>query len=226
MPPTRRSSTNGAKAKEDWLAASERTRERPWAYEELLFGSAEERARAKELQRVLHEIETERQELARLHEEIDAHLGRTATLDRRLEELTTSGDTTISSAASRPTLPHAREEGDNGSRVYAYDARSRVLARCEGFDVESPEGPVGFVEGVRFVSRIDRPDMLEVRGGRLGRQLILVPIEQVEEIRLDEELVVLHSMPPVPARDLLDDLGDRLRRALHFDHARDTPLSE
>jgi hypothetical protein len=218
MPPRRRSSPNGANGREDWLATGERSRERPWVYEELLFGSAEERARAKALQQVVNEIEAERQELARLHEELDAHLGRAATLDRRLEELTTSGETTIPDASSRPTLPHARENGGDGSRAHPYDARSRLLARCEGFDVDSPEGPVGFVEGVRFVSRIDRPDMLEVRCGKFGRQLILVAIEQVEEIRLQERLVVLGSMPPVPARDLLDDLGDRLRRALHFDH--------
>lgn len=218
MPPTRRSSPNGANGREDWLAASEGSRERPWAYEELLFGSPEERARAKELQRVVHEIEAERQELAQLHEELDAHLGRAATLDRRLEELTTSGEATISDASSRLTLPHTREDGHDGSRGHPFDARSRLLAHCEGFDVDSPEGPVGFVEGVRFVSRIDRPDVLEVRGGRFGRQLMLVAIEEVEEIRLQERLVVLRSMPPVPAKDLLDDLGDRLRRTLHFDH--------
>jgi hypothetical protein len=218
MPPRRRISPNGANGREDWLAAGERSRERPWAYEELLFGSAEERVRAKELQQVVNEIEAERHELARLHEELDAHLGRTATLDRRLEELTTSGVKTISDASSRPTLPHARDDGNDGSRAHPYDARSRLLAHCEGFDVDSPEGPVGFVESVRLVSRIDRPDMLEVRGGRFGRQPIMVAIEQVEEIRPEEQLVVLQSMPPAPASDLLDGLGDRLRRALHFDH--------
>jgi hypothetical protein len=219
MPPRRRSSPNGANGREDWLAVAEPSRERPWAYEELLFGSAEERARAKELREVVREIESERRELARLHEELDAHLDRTSTLDRRLEELTSASDPTISDASSRPTLPHARDDDGDSPRGHPYDARSRLLAHCEGFDVDSPEGPVGFVESVRFVSRIDRPDMLAVRAGRFGRQLIMVTIEQVEEIRPDEQLVVLQSIPPAPANDLLDGLGDRLRRALHFDHA-------
>ena len=212
MPPRRRrTSRSGADGREDWLAAGESRRQRSWAYEELLFGSAD----AKELAQVVHEIEAERQELARLYEKLDAHLERVAMLDRRLEDLTMSGDTSTSAVASRPTLPHAQESGDDGR---PYDPQARLLARCEGFDVVSPDGPVGFVEGVRFVTRIDRPDVLEVRGGRFGRRLILVPVEQVDEIRPDEQLVVLHSMPPVPARDLLDDLGGRLLRAMHVDH--------
>jgi hypothetical protein len=96
--------------------------------------------------------------------------------------------------------------------------RSYSLARCEGFEVDSPTGPVGFVEGLRFISRIDQPDLLEVRGGRFGRQHLLIPIEQVEEVRVTEERVVVHSAPTLTG-DLLGALVDRLRRALHFDQA-------
>ena len=213
MPPRRRNSPNGANGREDWLAADGHGRARPWAYEELLLGSPEDRARARELELVASEIEAERLELTRLHQELDARLGRIATLDRKFDALTGRDGSTD---AARPTLPRTRDE--DGSRSRPYDARSRLLAHCEGFDVESPDGLVGFVEGVRFVSRIDRPDLLEVRGGRFGRQLVLVPIEHVEEIRLPERLVVLRSTP-APTRDLLDDLGDRLRHALHLDHA-------
>jgi len=218
MPPRRRSSPNGANGREDWLAADGRGRARPWAYEELLLGSKEDRARAGELERVVSEIEGERLELTRLHQELDARLGRIASLDRKLDEL--AGRDASADAASRPTLPRTQEE--NRSRSHPYDARSRLLAHCEGFDVDSPDGPVGFVQGVRFVSRIDRPDLLEVRGGRFGRQLVLVPIEHVDEIRLPERLVVLRSTP-APPRDLLDDLGDRLRHALHLDHTDTAP---
>jgi hypothetical protein len=89
------------------------------------------------------------------------------------------------------------------------------LARCEGFRVDSPTGPVGFVEGIRFVSRIDEPDLLEVRGGRFGRELLLIPIEAVAEVSQDEGRIVIRAVPD-PSVDLLHEVGDRNRRALHF----------
>ena len=88
--------------------------------------------------------------------------------------------------------------------------------RAEGFEVESPAGVIGFVEGLRFASRIDRPDLLEVRGGRFGRQLLLIPSEQVEEVRVDEERVLVRGVP-VPTGDLLAEVVERVRRALHAD---------
>jgi hypothetical protein len=238
VPHAGRSSPEGANGREDWLAADEWSRLRPWAYEEILFGSPEERARSRELVAVVGELEAERVELAALHEELDLHLTRIAELERRLEGLKGNGsvretaetDETpapLPPARARPTLPHPRSGsldddggGDGVSVRWAGatpDRRSRLLARCDGFDVEAPEGPVGFVEGLRFGSRIDCPDLLEVRGGRFGRQLLLVPIEEVDEIRLADRCVVLRSAP-VLATDLLDDLGERLRRVLHFDH--------
>jgi hypothetical protein len=215
MPPRRRRSPDETDGREDWLGADEPGRARPWAYEELLLGSAAERARVSELSRVESELETEHLEVTRLHEALDVHLAQIAKLDQMLEEL--KGGTTSRDASPRRTLPYTESESGNGGSHF-YDARSRLLAHCEGFGVDSPDGPIGFVEGVRFVSRIDRPDLLEVRGGRFGRQHLLVPIEHVEEIRLSERLVVLRSAP-VPERDALDDLGDRLRHALHLDHA-------
>ena len=216
MPLRRRRSPDGANGRDEWLAPGEQERGRPWAYEELLFGSPEERERARELGAVVEELESERAELARLHEELDTHLTRIAELDRRLRGLTGEGDNGTRGPTVRPTLPHPRGEGDAHDPV-TVDRRSYLLARCEGFDVDSPAGPVGWVEGLRFVSRIDRPDMLEVRGGRLGRHLVLVPEDQVEEIRLGERRVLLRSTPTLTG-DLLDDLGDRLRRAFHLDH--------
>jgi hypothetical protein len=92
------------------------------------------------------------------------------------------------------------------------------LARCEGFQVDSPAGPVGVVEGLRFVTRIDRPDLLEVRGGRFGRQLLVIPVDQVEEVRVGDELVLLRSAPE-QNEDMLAELVERVRGALHLDHA-------
>jgi hypothetical protein len=39
------------------------------------------------------------------------------------------------------------------------------LRRCEGFHVDSPDGRVGFVEEVRYASRLDRPDVIAGGGG-------------------------------------------------------------
>jgi hypothetical protein len=73
--------------------------------------------------------------------------------------------------------------------------RDYWLCRCEGFTVESPSGHVGFVEGLRFRTRVDIPDLLEVSAGRLGRKVVLVPVSQVETIESEEEVLVLREDP-------------------------------
>jgi len=69
------------------------------------------------------------------------------------------------------------------------------LRRCEGFRVESPQGRVGFVEEVRYATRCDRPDVIAVRAGLLGRLLLILPVGEVAEILPREELVVLQRSP-------------------------------
>lgn len=71
--------------------------------------------------------------------------------------------------------------------------RDSWLHRCEGFRVELSDGTVGTVEEVRYGSRYDRPDRLAVRVGRWRPQLLLVPVEEVDEIYPDEELVLLRA---------------------------------
>ena len=56
--------------------------------------------------------------------------------------------------------------------------RDYWLAHCEGYRVESPAGGVGLVEEVIPPSD-DRPGLLVVRGGLLGRRLLLVPTSDV-----------------------------------------------
>ena len=111
-----------------------------------------------------------------------------------------------------PFAQGARELVENEARP------GPSLARCEGFEVDSPEGVVGYVEGLRFESRIDEPDLLEVRGGRFGRELVLIPVEAVEEVSLEEERIVVRSVP----RGLQDsnpssELVRVFRRALHHE---------
>ena len=219
MPPKRRSSPRRMYGKEHWLPSDEPTRSRPWAYEEMLFGSSREHEHMRELDAVVEDLHRERVELARLYRELDEHFTRIASLERRLEGL--------GPPAERPEPRDVSSRSSSGGRGVVSDEgavraslaeRSYALARCEGFEVDSPTGPVGFVEGLRFISRIDQPDLLEVRGGRFGRQLLLIPIEQVEEVRASEELVLIRSAPTLTG-DLLGELVDRFRRALRLNQA-------
>jgi hypothetical protein len=75
------------------------------------------------------------------------------------------------------------------------------LRRCEGFRVDSPQGPVGFVEEVRHASRLDRPDVIAVRAGFLGRLLVTVPVGEIAEILPRDELIVLHRSPRLIATE-------------------------
>ncbi len=69
------------------------------------------------------------------------------------------------------------------------------LCRCQGFRVDSPAGRVGRIEEVRFGSRLDRPDVLVVRGGRFGRHLLSVPVSEVEQVLPRQERLVLRAVP-------------------------------
>jgi hypothetical protein len=89
-------------------------------------------------------------------------------------------------------------------RTPAFDS-DYWLCRCEGFLVDSPGGRVGFVEGVRFRSRLDRPDLLAVRAGFLSRRRFLVPVEEVVKLVPREERVILRATPEYrrPMREAL-----------------------
>lgn len=213
MAPRSRSSSQEVGGRERWLHADEPARSRPWAYEQVLLGS-NDRAQRRELGAVAEELDDERTELARLYRELDERLVRISSLERRLHELTPATEGEKPHPPSR-TLPHTRAASadKDDSRAISAD-RSYSLARCEGFEVDSPTGLVGFVEGLRFISRIDQPDLLEVRGGRFGRRLFLIPIQQVEEVRITEERVLVRGAPTQNG-DLLGELAGRFRRVLH-----------
>jgi hypothetical protein len=74
--------------------------------------------------------------------------------------------------------------------------RDYWLAHCQGFTVEGPEGRLGTVADVRFLSRLERPDVIVVRTGLLGRRRFSVPVDEVEEVVPDEQRVVLRAAPP------------------------------
>lgn len=86
------------------------------------------------------------------------------------------------------------------------------LCRSEGFRVDSPDGRFGLVEAVMFRTRPDEPDALIVRAGVLGRRLVIVPIQDVEEVLPRKERIVLKRLPDVSGADFLTELLARLRR--------------
>ncbi len=219
MPQRRRNSPEDD-GKNLWMRAPRSVRARPWAYEELLLGAGLERERAVEVDAVVGELRRAHDELTVLYRALDQHMAEIERLERRLQELAPA---TREPEPPRPGPARTFPQRGAGSDADRDPGRPRMqqgdsLSRCEGFQVYSPGGPVGFVEGLRFLSRIDRPDLLEVRGGRFGRQLLVIPVDEVEEVRVGDELVLLRNAPE-PNEDLLAELVERVRGALHLDHA-------
>lgn len=73
------------------------------------------------------------------------------------------------------------------------------LERCEGYRVEGPGGPVGYVDKVVRFAEDDRPRYLSVRAGREGTLLLLVALADVAGVFAPKELVVLRRQYAVDA---------------------------
>ena len=211
----KRSLPKEAERTERWLGPEEARRSRRWAYEELLFNDESVAAANEALSSLAAGLAHDLAELRRMQEQLLDQVVRIAELEGRVETLMQAGR-----SFPNETTDHRADE----SRVRSFPSdpmrsgtgleRGGALARCEGFRVDSTNGTVGFVEGLRFGSRIDQPDLLEVRGGRFGRQLLLIPIEAVDEISVAEELVLVR-IATQPSEDPLHELVGRLRDALH-----------
>ena len=88
---------------------------------------------------------------------------------------------------------NARQRATRVPRSWsAFDA-DYWLRRCEGFEVVSPDRRLGYVEEVRFGSRIDRPDAIVFRS-RLRRRLVVVPISEIDDIEPARERITLLSV--------------------------------
>jgi hypothetical protein len=212
---TKRSLPKEAERTERWLGLEEPGRSRRWAYEELLFNDESVAAANEALSSLAAGLARDLAELRSMQEQLLDQVVRIAELEGRVETLMQTG-------RSLPNEPTDHRADESQVRSFPSDPmrpgtpleRGSALARCEGFQVDSPQGTVGFVEGLRFGSRIDRPDLLEVRGGRFGRQLLLIPIEAVDEISVPEERVLVR-ITAEPTGDPLHELVGRLRDALH-----------
>ena len=205
-------SPQGVERVEQWLGPGSPPRSRRWAYADLLLGDG---ARKDELSALAADLAADLAELRRLQNEVYDQVVRVATLEGRIQALMhpsadAPAETELEPREEIPILPSfPSSSSDEESRDH--DA---LLLRCEGFEVDSPVGLVGVVEGLRFDSRIDVPDFLEVRGGRLGRELLLVPVEAVQEISPEEERILVRGVSPTQT-DISHELVDRLRKALH-----------
>lgn len=177
---------------EDWLGRGLPARGRAWALEEQLFGTVSDTTRSRVLDVLGADLARERAGLLRLEEELHEQAARVARLEWRLSVLQgggASGSPERGRLAERPTA-QVRSGRSALERGYS-------LCRCEGFWVDTPTGRIGLVEGLRFRSRIDQPDLLEVRAGLLRRRLLLIPSDQVEDIFVAEERLVLRETPHV-----------------------------
>jgi hypothetical protein len=76
-----------------------------------------------------------------------------------------------------------------------------TLGHCHGFDVVEGGVAVGIVSDVRYGSRLDRPDEVEITTGRLRRRRVWIPVEEVVEVSFEDESVVLsRRVAASPAR--------------------------
>ncbi len=71
--------------------------------------------------------------------------------------------------------------------------REHWLRHCEGYRVETPAGPLGFVETV-FFSEDEEPAAIAVRTGAAETRIVLVSMEAVEQIQPERETVVLRHV--------------------------------
>jgi len=183
--------------------------------------------RAKTLRALAAEFAEERARFSQIEEDLYRQGAKVCSLDARLGALTrlAGSDPSPDAEALADEQPTQRRMVDpHPSRVSL--ERDYWLCRCDGFRIESPAGRVGIVEGRRFGSRVDRPDLLEVRIGLFGRRLLLIRVEEVDGIVSDEQRIVLRDAPRQRAdqmRELLDRWLSRLREAPRARHAAHTP---
>ena len=207
MPRTNRNPSSGESEREKWLERGPRLRDRPWVLEEELFGSSSRIARQRELEALLADLVEEESKLTGMADELHRHAARIAGLKRQLEALI------VSPTSLQPWSDSAGRVAGGGPTSGTSEP-DYMLCRCEGFEVDSPTRRVGVVEGVRYHSRIDRPDVLEVRTGPFGRHLLLIPVDEVEQVLFEEGLVVLRSAPDL-RHESFHELLARLRGRMH-----------
>jgi len=204
--PRAKSNPSSGESEREWLGRRPASRRRRWALEEELFGPDSRIARQRLLEALEDDLDMEESELSRMAEQLQRQAARIAGLKRRLEALRESP------RSLPPSSEFAAGVTGAGPSLRATVEPDYTLCRCEGFEVDSPTRRVGVVDGLRYHSRIDRPDVLAVRAGPFGRQLLLIPVEEVDQILFEEGRLILRSTPHLRHEyflDLLSRLRDR-----------------
>lgn len=209
----------GPGEREDWLRRHAADRGRLWALEEQLLAPSRAPEREGKIATLARMILEERVELDRLQIEVAERTARLAELEVQLRGLLGSPSRArpweLPNEAPVADAPRARVERATVELGQPDGASEREywLHRCHGFRVEADERIVGIVEGVRFGSSATRPDLIEIRGGRFGRRLFLVPVEDVEDV-IEEEQTLLLRGSALAGADLVHALLARLRERL------------
>lgn len=132
------------------------------------------------LANMLDVVEHDTRQLEQLREPIFDDVLRAAARLRAEIVAVLAGTDTGEEAGPEPVVPeYARSTRDS----------DYWLSQAVGFVVESPEGRVGVVEELRFLSRTDRPDALVVRGGRLGGRRVVVDVADIVDLRPREKRI-------------------------------------
>jgi hypothetical protein len=193
----------------DWLGREHPVRVRRWALEEQLLGHPGSEQR----QTLEEQLFREQLSLSRMDAALHEQMRRVAELQRRLTE--SPDETAGPSVTNVGSAPTAYVRAPDGSTDRDY-----WLSRCHGFHVETPTGEMGTVCGVRFGSRLDRPDLIEIVVGRLRKRLFVVPVEEIEEIWFDEQQLALSRDPRRHTyRDHFHQLVVRLRGKPRMSHS-------
>ena len=196
----------------DWLGREQPARERPWALAQQLFGAAHASEDGELLGELATQLFQEQVALTRMEAELHEQVRRVAELERQLQRVALGEGTQASQRSPAVAGEPAARRLPVIVSAHPPTGPAYLLSRCDGFLVESPLGQVGVVCGLRFGSRIDRPDLLEIEVGRLRRKLLLIPVDEVEHVPFDEERVVLQHDPRAhPHRELANRLRSRLR---------------
>jgi hypothetical protein len=89
------------------------------------------------------------------------------------------------------------------------------LCRCDRFRVAADGHDMGVVDSVRFGSRLDQPDAVVIRTGRVHRSYWAVSQDDVVAIHPEERLLVVDSSVLGWRRPVLvDELRTALRGAI------------
>ncbi len=108
--------------------------------------------------------------------------------------------------AQTSSVYHPHELDSERRRVWDY-----WLRHPEGLLVQSPNGRIGVVEDARRSLDTGETNALVIRGGMLGRTVIVAPVDQIVAVVPREQRIVLCENPQVEREPPSPPCRPRLR---------------